>query len=113
MLIRGIEGVSMNELADELDRGGKFVHFTYCVSIVIMTFRRSSSIYFIRAGEGRAGKVAITLPPGWWGIPWGPIYTVSALQSERRTRRYGGGSRFSYHGAGARTLRGSSLAKGR
>jgi hypothetical protein len=47
-----------------------------------MTFKRSSNIYFVRSGENAVKKglgfTAISLFLGWWGIPWGPIYTIGA-----------------------------------
>ncbi len=81
--IDGLEGLDGAALAREMDRGGRFVTFSYCVSIVLMTFKRPSKIFFIRAGEGTFGKslpyTLLTLVVGWWGFPWGPIYTVWAL----------------------------------
>ncbi|MDR1154529.1 MAG: hypothetical protein LBL04_07440 [Bacteroidales bacterium] len=81
--IKNIEGLTVAELNNELSRGGKFVMFQYCVSIVVMTFRRSSDIYFVRAGESTIkhsiGYTLLTLLLGWWGIPWGPIYTIGSL----------------------------------
>lgn len=81
--VKGIEGMTGADLQMELQRGGKFVVFQYAVSIIILTFRRSSDIYFVRAGEGTAGKsigyTLISLLFGWWGIPWGPIYTIGSL----------------------------------
>lgn len=67
----------------ELQRGGKFVMFEYCISIIIMTFKRPSNVYFIRADESVTSKALgfslISLLFGWWGIPWGPIYTISTI----------------------------------
>ena len=83
MKIVGIEGMTGDQLQAELQQGAKFVLFQYCISIIIMTFKRSSNIYFVRAGESAAGKgivfTLISLLLGWWGIPWGPIYTIQAL----------------------------------
>jgi hypothetical protein len=83
MKIIGLENMTGAQLAEELDRGAKFVIYQYCISILIMTFRRPSEIYFIRAGESAVGKglgfTALSLVLGWWGIPWGPIYTVGSL----------------------------------
>ena len=65
-----------------MELGGRFVVYEYCVSIVIMTFRRPSDIYFIRAGERSVagfGFTLLTLFLGWWGFPWGPIYTIGVL----------------------------------
>ncbi len=88
MQIAGIESMGINELNFEIQRGGKFVIFHYCISIVIMTFKRPSKIYFIRAGESAVSKglpfTALSLVLGWWGIPWGPIYTISSLVTNFR-----------------------------
>ena len=81
--IKNIEGLTVEDIHKELSRGAKFVAFQYCFSIIIMTFKRGSDIYFIKAGESTIkhsiGFTLITLIFGWWGIPWGPIYTIGAL----------------------------------
>lgn len=83
MKIQGIEGMSSDQLRFELQRGAKIVCYHYCVSIVVMTFRRSSGAYFIPAGESAVSKglpwTLLTLVLGWWGIPWGPIFSVQSL----------------------------------
>jgi len=83
MKIQGIEGMSADQVRFEVQRGGKFVLYHYCVSVLIMTFRRSSPVYFIPAGESATSKAlpwtALTLVAGWWGIPWGPIFSVQSL----------------------------------
>ena len=81
--INGIEGLTTQDVLSEIEKGAKFVIYTYCISIIVMTFKRSSDIYFIKSGEGSVGKgVSFTIVSmifGWWGIPWGPIYTIGAL----------------------------------
>lgn len=71
------------ELEFEIQRGGKFVYFQYCVSVIVVTFKRPTDIYFIRAGEKAITKglpfTLLSLVAGWWGIPWGPIYTVQSF----------------------------------
>ena len=83
MKIIGIEGVTPEQLGVELQRGGKFVIYHYCISILVLTFRRPSDIYFIRGGEQRSGRglgfTALSLLLGWWGFPWGPIFTIGAV----------------------------------
>jgi hypothetical protein len=83
MKINGIEGMSSDQLRFELQRGAKIVCYNYCISLVVITFRRSSDAYFIPAGESTVGKglpwTLLTLVMGWWGIPWGPIFTVQSL----------------------------------
>jgi hypothetical protein len=75
--------MTFDQLRFELDRGGKFVVFEYCVSILILTFKNPTDIYFIREGESAAGRSfgysLVSLVMGWWGFPWGPIYTISSL----------------------------------
>ncbi len=81
--IRGIDGIKKGELEFEVQRGAKFVHFQYCISIIVLTFRRASDIYFIRQGENALVKglpfTVLSLVAGWWGIPWGPIYTIQSV----------------------------------
>ena len=83
MKIVGVEGMSVGDLQLELQRGGRFVIFQYCVSIIILTFKRPSSIYFVKGGESAVGKglvfSLISFLFGWWGITWGPIYTIQSL----------------------------------
>lgn len=81
--ILGMEGLSTGQVQDELRRGGRFVVFEYCVSCLVMTMRRSSDVYFVRAGQGTFGMSLgyslLSLLLGWWGLPWGFIYTPRCL----------------------------------
>lgn len=83
MDIKGIDGMSVGELQDQIRQGGKFVIYSYCISILVMTFKRSSDIHFLRSGDSAvlAGLpyTLLSLFLGWWGIPWGFIYTPMAL----------------------------------
>lgn len=76
--------MTFDELNEELEKGGKFVMYTYTLSIVIMTFRQPSEhIYFIRHDESAIKHgwpyLLASLFLGWWGIPWGPIYTLQSI----------------------------------
>jgi hypothetical protein len=77
--------VSTRDLQDEVNQGGKFVIYSYCISIIILSFKRPSSIYFVKHNQNRIAKglpyTLISLLLGWWGIPWGIIYTIGALGS--------------------------------
>lgn len=81
--IKNIEGLSMRDIQYELDHGAKFVVFQYAISILVMTFRRNSDIYFIKPGDSTfkpaLGYTILSLALGWWGIPWGPIYTLASV----------------------------------
>jgi hypothetical protein len=81
--ILGIEGLSTAQVQEELQRGGRFVVFEYCVSFFVTTTRRSSDVYFVRAGQGTfalsLGYTLLSLFLGWWGLPWGFVYTPLCL----------------------------------
>jgi hypothetical protein len=89
--IVGTKGLSNEAIRAELDRGARFVIYQYCISVVFMTFKRPSDIYFVRAGEGAAAKglqfTLLSCLLGWWGIPWGPIYTIQAIWTNSRGGR--------------------------
>jgi hypothetical protein len=83
MAIRGAENMSGQELAAQVQNGAKIVVFQYCVSVIVLRFKRSSDPFLIRPGESAFAKslpyTLISLTFGWWGIPWGFIYTPWAL----------------------------------
>ena len=85
MKIKNIEGFSDQELSWEIQNGGRFVHFQYTISILVMTFKRPTDIYFLRSGESYIGKALpytlLSLVLGWWGLPWGLIYTPYVIFS--------------------------------
>ncbi len=83
MKIHNIEGWSNARLRLEVKEGGKFIVYQYVISILIMTFKRPTDVYFIKKDENRFVPAImpslLTLIFGWWGIPWGPIYSIGAL----------------------------------
>ncbi len=90
MKIRGIGGLAISSIQNEVANGGKFVVYTYCISILVLSFKRPSPIYFIKSDESDVAKglpfSLISLLLGWWGIPWGIIYTLGSV-----TTNFGGG----------------------
>jgi hypothetical protein len=56
-----------------LQNGGKVVSYSFAISIIIMTFKRSSPLHAFRANEGCIGAgfkySLLTLLLGWWRIP--------------------------------------------
>ena len=84
MTIPEIQHMSPAQLRSELQRGARFVVYQYCISVLVMSFKRSSRVYFIpaqgaRRGRSAAAYCALSLLLGWWGFPWGPIWTLSTL----------------------------------
>lgn len=82
--IIGLEEIQTGgHLQMELQKGGKFVMYQYCISLLVVTFRRSSNIYFIRSEDNAIVRgipfTLLSLVLGWWGIPWGPIYTIASV----------------------------------
>lgn len=85
MRIKNIEGLSTDQISREIAEGGRFVVFQFTISLIVMTFRKASDIYFVRPGENAIVKglpyTFITLMLGWWGIPSGPIYSFESLSN--------------------------------
>ena len=81
--VPGTEGLSAGQVVELVKAGGKFVIWQYAISLVYITFRRSSPIRFLKPGETGAGSCLgyslITGLLGWWGLPWGLIYTPQVL----------------------------------
>ena len=75
--------MTAREIQEAVDAGARFVFYQFCISALVITFKRSSPVYFLKAGEGTLLRGApftlISLVGGWWGIPWGPIWTVSTV----------------------------------
>jgi hypothetical protein len=71
------------QLKAELQIGTRIIIFQYCFSIIIFSFKRTSPAFLIKIGESlwnRGVKYSlISFFFGWWGIPWGPIWTISTL----------------------------------
>ncbi len=74
---------SPHEISFEIERGGRFVVYQYVISLIVVTFRRNTPLQFIAAGESATAKsmpwTLLTLLLGWWGFPFGFIYTPMVL----------------------------------
>ena len=82
MKIIGIDGLTREQIQHEVLKGGKFVVYPWCVSLIWYSTKRSSDIYFLRAGQRFTvpglGYLLLSLVMGWWGIP-GLFWTVQCL----------------------------------
>src|SRR4051812_22309083 len=80
MRIVGLDGMTDEEFATEIERGARFVIYQWCLSLVVITLRRPTDIYFIRAGESAVAKglpwTLLSWLVGWWGFPFGIIFTI-------------------------------------
>ena len=83
MEIRGVAGLSPEHINSEVEKGAKFVIFQTCISLVLVTWREPTGIQFIKSNQNILFQFIpyslVSFLFGWWGIPWGPIYTLMAL----------------------------------
>ena len=56
MKIQGLEEKSVSEIQLELQRGANFIVYSYCVSLILVTFRRPSEIYFLPPGTAGSAR---------------------------------------------------------
>lgn len=79
---------AQTELEQGVLDGGRFVIFQYCFSVLVMSFKRPSVTVYLRPGEDGVGPAVghslISLLVGWWGIPWGPIWTIATVVKNAR-----------------------------
>ncbi|MFN4260477.1 MAG: hypothetical protein ACK4RK_14380 [Gemmataceae bacterium] len=83
MNIRGLDHMTTEQLADELAKGGRFVYYEFCISLIVVSLRRPSAVYFLRGKQWAFWRgipySLLSLLLGWWGIPWGLVYTPLVL----------------------------------
>ncbi|WP_395742417.1 hypothetical protein [Prosthecobacter sp.] len=79
----GTEGMTIQQVEDDVLRGGRFRIFRWNFSLVVMSFQRSSGIHYIRAGHGPGAHALpwtlLSMMVGWWGIPWGIVFTIQTI----------------------------------
>ncbi len=82
-VVNGTQGMTIGQLEDDILQGGKFILFAWNFSMVIVSFRRSSPLTYVRSGDWSGPKALLWSAPsfvlGWWGFPWGVIFTISSL----------------------------------
>ena len=88
MSVSGVDGLSAAEVREGVVAGGRFVVFQWVISIVVMSFRRNSPIFYIPPGGSTVSKClpycARSLVLGWWGFPWGFIWTPFSIMRNLR-----------------------------
>jgi hypothetical protein len=87
----GIDALTRSEIDEALRSGARFVFYEYCISLIFVTLRRPSAIVLLRRSQcGLARGLPYTLLSlllGWWGLPWGLIYTPLAVFTNLRGGR--------------------------
>ncbi|AYL96958.1 hypothetical protein [Mucilaginibacter celer] len=83
-IIKNTGGISLSEFYDCLNKGGKIVIYGYCISLIALTYRLISPPHLIRPGESQSKFKrhynTLSLIFGWWGFPWGPIYSIDMIK---------------------------------
>lgn len=79
--IPGVEWMSQAEIRMQVQAGGKFVSFEYCLSFFFRTAKRSSKIYFIKPNDNdfakKIGYSAISMLLGWLS----PLKSVQTIRT--------------------------------
>ena len=65
----------------EITPSTQLVSYTYVISALVITYRHNTRYYFLEAEREKAAVAKLlcilcNLILGWWGIPWGPIWTI-------------------------------------
>ena len=66
----------------QLDSSLRGAGFGYVVSLLVVTYRRPGSfgVFCSRCRKKEAFKYSLASALfGWWGFPWGPIYTLQTI----------------------------------
>ena len=83
-MIKNIDGLSVEQINLELQKGARFIIFGVCYSYVACTTHGySKNVFFVKKDESTLKYawpyILLALFLGWWGLPWGFIYTPWAL----------------------------------
>lgn len=65
-----------------VDNETELVQYQACISFLIFTVKVPSRFFIKESLSSSIAKVFYTLATlllGWWGIPWGPIYTIQVI----------------------------------
>lgn len=88
MKIKNIDGLSASDLQKEAEKGARFVYYPYTISFIVITLRKTSGVYLIKAGENPLSRswrfTLISLLFGWWGIPFGPKFTLQSIKVNQK-----------------------------
>jgi hypothetical protein len=62
----------------------ELTRFLLAASVIILSFKIPSRYYIAgrdNLGRTKAAYSLASLLFGWWGVPWGPIYTIQSLST--------------------------------
>jgi hypothetical protein len=86
--LAGTEGMTLGDIELDVLKGGRFLRYHWNISIIVLSFRNSTGLTYVRsdrsAGLGALGWGTFSLFFGWWGFPWGIVYTPLSLWHNTR-----------------------------
>ncbi len=75
--------IPRQQILAQLQAGTRIIVFQYCFSYFYFSHKRNSPAFFVKFGEtlwNRGMKYSLfSLFLGWWGVPWGPVWTISTI----------------------------------
>ncbi len=80
--------VTYQNVMESREKGGRFVVYQYIIPLPLFPpIKKVSKVHYISPSE-KPNKYALaynllSLFWGWWGLPFGPTYTVSAIQHNK------------------------------
>lgn len=82
------DDIPWEHLKDRIEKGQKFIVFGYCISLVAISLKRLSPPIFIENEQQflkyKRKYNLISYLFGWWGFPWGPIFSLRYIRSNNR-----------------------------
>ena len=82
------EGMTMEELKDDVARGGRFLVFWYCISAIAFSLKLHSRSIYVPAGKSALPLIrkynTLSFIFGWWCLGPGPKYTSRYISMNRR-----------------------------
>src|SRR5690606_21700374 len=59
MPMPGTEGLTLRDVEQDILKGGRFIIHHWCVSIIILTFTRTTSVRYFRSWQSGFGQAAL------------------------------------------------------
>jgi hypothetical protein len=88
MRIKNTGGMSVDDVQEIVNNGGRFVYYPYTLSFGFFSFRLKSALYLIHPDQKKTRKryyfIMLSFLFGWWGVPFGPGYTLKAIRTNLR-----------------------------
>lgn len=69
----GTAGMTLRQIEDDIIKGGRFLTFHWCLSLIILSYTRATTVRYVRSWHSPAGSAwfysVLTMFIGWWSIP--------------------------------------------